>query len=184
MIKWTEKQVELNSLKPAIYNPRKMIKKAKDVFVNNQNKFGEAEPIVANLDGTIISGHMRYNIYQQEGRKIVSVMFPNRQLDKKEETELNIKLNSVTGFTDASKIFDLGLSVDELDGVGFDEISLPKDKKADGSYAEKGKLKNALVYNLYYFPDDFSFVQSVISKIRKQHGLSQAEAIYKLIKDF
>lgn len=184
MITWTNQKIQLSKLKPATYNPRKSNKKSREVYIKNEDRFGNAEPIVVNQDYTIIGGHMRYFIYLEEGRKEVEVMYPSKLLSDKEEKALNIKLNSISGFTNANKIVDLGLSFSELRDLGFDEIKLPEPKKTDGTNVIAGKEKNLLIYNLYYFPSDFHYVQGVIKKIQDREHCSQGQAVYKLLTEY
>ena len=181
-IVWEERTVKIKDLRPAIYNPRKFNKKAKDPFIRNLENYGNLEPIVVNQDMTIIGGHMRYNIFLEQGKEEVQVSYPNRVLLEDEEKKLNIILNSVSGHTNLPKLLTLGLSIDELQGLGFDELNMAKKKEVDAK-PEK-KEKNKLVYNLYFYRDDFFEVQRVIKQVQKDKNItSQAEAVLHLIKN-
>lgn len=179
-INWEIQKVDIRKLKPAVYNPRKLNRKAKDPFVVSQDKFGRPEPIVVNQDYTIIGGHMRYNLYLEQGEKEIEVSYPSRLLNQEEEKKLNIILNSVSGYTLTGKLLAMGLSVQELQGLGFNELKMPDDKQAD-KRAEV-KSKNPLVYNVYYFPTEFFYIQKQIELMKKKEGLqTQSEAMLFLI---
>lgn len=179
-INWETKQVDINLLKPASYNPRKLDRKAKPSFSANIEKYGAVEPIVVNQDMTIIGGHMRYNLYLEQGERQVEVSYPDRLLTSDEEKKLNLTLNSVGGFTNTAKLLNLGLSVQELNILGFYELKMP-DEKASDTRAEV-KSKNPLVYNLYYFRDDFFRIKKTVDSIMKDKSMTQSEAMLFLIR--
>lgn len=172
--------VDIKKLKPAQYNPRKLDRKAKPAFTANIEKYGAIEPIVVNADFTIIGGHMRYNLYLEQGKTEVEVSFPSRLLSSDEERKLNVTLNSVGGYTNTSKLLQLGLSVQELNILGFYELKMPDEKAVDKRVEVKSK--NPLVYNLYYFRDDFFKIKETVSKIQKAKSMTQSEAMLFLIR--
>lgn len=179
--KWTNKIIDISKLKPASYNPRKINRKLKPVFEQNLERFGILEPIVVNADYTIIGGHMRYNLYLEKGDTQVEVSVPDRLLNIEEEKELNIKLNSITATTNTNKLLHLGLSVEELQGLGYTELKLAEDKSNDKR--NEVKAKNPMVYNLYYFKEDFFLVNKVIQMVQKNEKIiNRSEAILFLIK--
>lgn len=174
--------MDIRALKPASYNPRKLDRKAKQPFIVNLDKYGNLEPIVINVDGTIIGGHMRYNLFIEQGKKEVEVSVPSRLLSIDEEKKLNITLNSVGGYTDTSKLMSLGMSIQELNDLGFYDLQVPEEKEKD-KRAEV-KSKNPLVYNLYYFRDDFFRVKKAIASLMKTNKItSQSEAVLWLIRN-
>ncbi len=179
-IDWEIKLVDLSKLKPAAYNPRKTLKKIKPVFEKNLEKFGILEPIVVNQDYTIIGGHQRYQIFKEQGVSMVEVSYPSRLLSSQEEVELNVKLNSLGGKTNTHKLLLLGLSVEELQDIGYVELKIPDEKDSDKR--NEIKEKNPLVYNLYYFADDFFYVKKVLAEIQKEKRLTnQADAVLYLL---
>jgi hypothetical protein len=96
--------------------------KMKDDLQASLDKFDVASPIVINMDNTIIGGHQRYFILKDKGVQIVDVRVPSRQLSKREEKELNLRLNKNIGefALDSLSFFDEEL----LQEVGFDDAEL------------------------------------------------------------
>lgn len=120
---WKVEKWKVKDLIPADYNPRKLSDKARADLQESVNRFGQAEPIVANTNGTIIGGHQRITIYADLGIKETQVMIPSRKLSVKEEKELNIRLNKNVGEWDWEKVKKF-FQVDELIGAGFEEDEL------------------------------------------------------------
>jgi hypothetical protein len=184
-INWKQKTVSINDINPAIYNPRKINKKAKDAFVRNIEKYGIAEPIVINANNTIIGGHMRYYIYQQQGIEELDVFYPDRLLNDREEKELNILLNSVSGYTDAMKLKELGLSKQVLDELGFRDFKIPEIKIKDIDVVVAGTQKNKNIYAFFFEQMDIIYAKRMVKMIMERENLpSPADAIYFLLKQY
>ena len=65
-------KIDINSLVPADYNPRKISDKDYNNLKNSIDEFGIVDPIIVNLkNNTIISGHQRFDVLFYEK------MFPN-----------------------------------------------------------------------------------------------------------
>lgn len=124
-IEWTQKAVPLAELAPYYKNPRKIGGKKLDDLRESVGKFGYAEPLVANVDGTLIGGHARLTVAAADGLESVPVNYPSRKLTDKEVEELNIRLNkNVAGEWDWDILmadFDAG----DLESWGFDESEFP-----------------------------------------------------------
>lgn len=164
-IEWVPTTMAVAELHPAEYNPRRQNKKAKKAFIKNFEEFGNLEPIVVNLDGTIIGGHQRYFIALENGMEEMEVFQPSKLLGKEEEKELNIILNSVTGRTVMEKLLEMKLDQATLDELGFREFRLPVVKFADKAVVEAGKQKNESVLALFYEVDDLIEIKRVLKKI-------------------
>ena len=108
-------------LKPSEYNPRQISTKQYNDLKKSIENFGLVDPIIINFDGTIIGGHQRFKVLQEmETENIPCVVL---ELNKKQEKELNIRLNKSGGEFD----FDLlanHFDVDELVDWGFKHIDL------------------------------------------------------------
>ncbi len=120
-------QVDINSLKPASYNPRHWNQIQIENLKSSINKFGLVDPIIANCsserNGIVIGGHFRLEVAKLLGYTRVPVIYLNiPDLDK--EKELNLRLNRNTGEWDLEllKNFDLEM----LLAVGFDNNDLSK----------------------------------------------------------
>lgn len=122
-ITWTPKTQKLAGLVPADYNPRVLSEKERTDLTTSIERFGQAEPLVMNTDGTIIGGHQRVLILADLGVKDAMVMVPSRKLSKVEERELNVRLNKNTGQWDWGKLGEF-FDIEDLKEWGFDEDEL------------------------------------------------------------
>ena len=119
------KELPLKDLKPAVYNPRKKLKKGDKEYEKIKQsllKFGYVDPIIVNEDLTVIGGHQRLTVLKDlnyETAKCVIVDLP-----KEDEKALNIALNKITGQWDEALLVDLLLDLQEsdfnLDLTGFE----------------------------------------------------------------
>jgi len=91
---------------------------------NSIDKFGVAEPIVLNKDGTIIGGHARFYTLRDNGVKEIPCFVADKLLSEDEIKELNVRLNrNIAGEWDwdaLANYFDVG----ELTEWGFTEDEL------------------------------------------------------------
>jgi DNA modification methylase len=117
--------VKVDSLKPAIYNPRKWDDAKKAKLRESIERFGFVDPLIANSNpkrkNILIGGHFRLKVAKELGYKDVPVVFVNIA-DIEKEKELNLRLNKNTGEWDMDllKEFDLSLLLD----VGFGDEDL------------------------------------------------------------
>lgn len=97
-ITWENKRISIAALKPASYNPRRSTEKQFSDVEKSLEKFNLADPIVVNRDMTIIGGHLRIQaLKKRDPKMMVDVRVPIRQLNPKEEKELNLRLNKNVG---------------------------------------------------------------------------------------
>lgn len=131
-ISWTIEKRKVADVVPADYNPRKLSEKSKADLMESITRFGQAEPLVINTDGTIIGGHQRITVYADLGLEETDVMIPNRKLTKAEERELNLRLNRNVGEWDWGKLKEF-FKLDELLDAGFgqDELAQFFDKTSE-----------------------------------------------------
>lgn len=138
-ITWHSETRKIADLNPAPYNPRQLTKKQAEDLSKSLDKFSLAEPIVINLNSTIIGGHQRINILKSQGITEVDVRVPDRLLTPEEEMELNLRLNANVGGWDWDALANL--DKDLLVEVGFDPKELEYNLEGDGS-AEESPEKN------------------------------------------
>jgi hypothetical protein len=125
---WHIEQRKLSDLKEYPHNPRVITKKGLVDLKRSIDKFGIAEPIIVNTEGTIIGGHARYQVLKSNGTKEIDVYVPERELSEDEYRELNVRLNkNIAGEWD----FDILANEFELPDLidwGFEtsEFDLPK----------------------------------------------------------
>jgi hypothetical protein len=123
------KEVFLTDLKPAAYNPRKRLKPGDPAYEQIKasiEEFGYVDPLIINLDGTIISGHQRFKVLKDMGVSAAKVVVVD--VDKTKEKAMNLALNKVTGSWDVDllkkALVDLQLDKFDLDITGFSEIEV------------------------------------------------------------
>jgi len=133
-MKWFLEKRKISELHEYAKNPRILKKNDAEHLQKSLSKFGQCEPIVINIDGTIIGGHQRLRTMRKLKYKEVDVYVPNTALTDKEVEELNIRLNKNTGDFD----FDILANAWELDDLidwGFKpedfDLDLEQDSGAD-----------------------------------------------------
>ena len=121
-------EININQIKPAKYNPRKITDNELNKLKKSIQEYGLVDPLIINLNNmTIISGHQRYKILQEENNKTgkyetlqlykmgdVGWVFTDETLTiptESYEKGLNIALNKISGEWDYTKLNKL---MDEL----------------------------------------------------------------------
>ena len=98
--------MRLADLKPAPYNPRTISTESLEGLSKSLGRFGLVEPVVWNQrSGYIVGGHQRVVALRNAGVKEAQVVVID--LSAKEEKELNIALNNLSGDWDYAKLRDL-----------------------------------------------------------------------------
>ena len=98
------KTLPIGQLKPAAYNPRKLLKpgdKEYEKIKNSIKEFGYVEPIIVNYDMTVIGGHQRLNVLKDLGYEDVQCVVVHIE-DEHKVKALNIALNKITGTWNSS----------------------------------------------------------------------------------
>lgn len=135
-------QVALTELHPSDYNPRKMSTEDMESLKRSMTEFGITEPIIANKDGTIISGHQRYEAARQLAIASLPVHFVDLPKDK--ERILNVAMNRIHGEFDMAILPDLMQLIAEgermLTGFQPEEISIMLTDFQPSTLEEQGKL--------------------------------------------
>lgn len=139
------KRVKLTDIVTDTYNPRAPISlEYKEYLRKNitDPNIGFLEPLVINVNpdrlNTLISGHVRLTILQEEGYEEVDVSTVN--VDETKEKELNIAFNKVRAEFDPLKLQEL--PPDVLTRGGFSPLELEELGKLDFSELDD-KLKGA-----------------------------------------
>lgn len=119
-IQWQYVIKPITDLKPFPNNPRRATKEQKERLIISLKRFGMAEPVIINTDGTVIGGNFRLTIYKEHKIKQVPCFVPHRALTDEEMQELNLRLNKNTAEWD----YDILSAFNEklLYEVGFDEV--------------------------------------------------------------
>lgn len=141
-IKWSSEKRKITDLIPTPNNPRQMNEKQAKDLTTSLDKFSLAEPIVINLNNSIVGGHQRVNILKSKGIEEVDVRVPDRLLTEEEELELVLRLNKNNAGWDWDGLANL--DKDLLLNVGFEPEELafrfeadPLDTGADKEEKEK-----------------------------------------------
>lgn len=120
---------KLKDLKPADYNPRKALTPDDAEYQKikrSVEKFGYVDPIIINMDGTIIGGHQRHTVLSDLGYIDAEVVVLD--LSKEDEKALNVALNKISGEWDELKLRDLLVELDlgdyDISLTGFDNQDL------------------------------------------------------------
>lgn len=122
-MKWTLEKRKLDEIHEYAKNARYLKKIDAAQLHESINKFGQCEPLVINIDGTLIGGHQRLRTMKKMGYKEIDVYVPDIELNEKEVEELNIRLNKNTGdwdhdmlanAWDPGDLVDWGFSMEEL----------------------------------------------------------------------
>ena len=113
--------IEINKLKPAIYNPRQISTKQYNDLKKSIEKFDLVDPIIVNKDMTVIGGHQRLKICKELKYKDVDCVVLD--LSKEQEKELNVRLNKSGGEFDMD-ILANEFNIDDLVDWGFKHIDL------------------------------------------------------------
>jgi ParB-like chromosome segregation protein Spo0J len=156
MLKWKVETRKLSELKAYEKNPRRITEKGLNDLIKSLELFGLAEPIVVNLDNTIIGGHARVQALKRIKGKArttkVDVYVPDRLLTEDELRELLVRLNkNVAGSWD----FDM-LANDyeprDLISWGFDQEQLgisdgpQNDEPGDSESQEDKPVKPQIIH--------------------------------------
>ena len=84
-IAWHIEQRTIADLKSYEHNPRVLTKKGLADLKRSVDKFGLAEPIVINTDGTIIGGHGRAKVLDRHGTDYRDIWHVQRKVGKNED---------------------------------------------------------------------------------------------------
>ncbi len=111
------KDLPIDQLKPATYNPRKKLKpgdKEYEKIKNSIKEFGYVEPIIVNYDMTVIGGHQRLTVLKDLGYEAVQCVQVHIE-DEHKVKALNVALNKITGAWDEQLLADLLVDLKSVD---------------------------------------------------------------------
>ncbi|MTI71072.1 MAG: DNA modification methylase [Firmicutes bacterium] len=122
------KKLNIDSLIPANYNPRKKLKPGDPEFEkikNSINEFGYVDPVIVNKDLTVIGGHQRISVLKTLGYKEINCVVIG--IDKTKEKALNIALNKISGEWNKELLAELIQDLQSLDyDVSFTGFEPPE----------------------------------------------------------
>ena len=161
-------EININQIKPAKYNPRKITDNELNKLKKSIQEYGLVDPLIINLNNmTIIGGHQRYKILQEENNKTgkyetlqlykmgdVGWVFTDETLTiptESYEKGLNIALNKISGEWDYTKLNKL---MDELledktfniNLTGFNDLDMESlNKNLDDLEFEQNNQNNMIL---------------------------------------
>jgi len=121
---------EIDSLKPAHYNPRQISREELDKLSKSIKQFGFVDPaLVRKADNMIVGGHQRIRAAQELGLKEVPVIYLD--ISENDAKLLNVALNKISGDWEEEKLTALLAELRFMDDVdelltGFDDDELDK----------------------------------------------------------
>lgn len=129
-------QIEINALRPAEYNPRKMSPVQMENLKKGMQEFGNVGLIVVNKDMTVIGGHQRIKACRALG--IATLPCVVLDITKEKEKALNLSLNRISGEWDAEALQQI---IGELGTLDAFDMSLTgfEGKEVDEFIASIGK---------------------------------------------
>jgi len=167
--KWTLKKVKVSDLKDYYKNPRFISDEQAEHLKTSLNKFGLIDKPIVNQDLMIIGGHQRKKVYEGEE---IEVWYPDRELDKKEVEELNIRLNANQGEWDkdvlASQWNLSDLNEWGMDAPEFKENYKPLQLELQGY--------NKVHILLSFHPDKFKDISPIMEMAKKIDGIEYEQS--------
>ncbi len=122
------KKLQIDSLIPASYNPRKKLKPGDSEFEKIKNsitEFGYVDPVIINKDMTVIGGHQRITVLKELGYTEIDCVVI--EIDKTKEKALNMALNKISGEWNKELLADLIKDLQSLDyDLGFTGFDPPE----------------------------------------------------------
>ena len=166
-MKWHLENRKISSLKEWEKNPRTLTEKGLKDLSKSIKKFGCAEPIIINTDGSICGGHGRKKVLEQLGIDSVDCYIPDRELTAKEFEELNIRLNkNIAGIFDMDKLAN-EFEIEDLKEWGFEdfEFGLTTEQKRDlKENVKEEKQRNIKIKIIYVRPEDWiNYKQQIVN---------------------
>ncbi len=180
-------------IKPSQRNTNKHSKDGMDLLENSINKVGVIESISVASDGTIISGHARFEHFEKQGKKPIEIHLKENEYpvivtdienNSKEYFEAQILAN-----TTANKNFDLDIEMIEVIADEFDidieeiGVDVVENNYNDTDYSDKNKeidtddFEDEMVLKLKFNEDDYTRVRDGLLKIAS----TPEQAVFKLL---
>ena len=157
-ITWKYEKRSIDELTENRDNPRRLSKKRAEELKKSLGKFGLCQPIVIQPSGKIVGGHQRVKMFRSLGYNKVSVAIPSRTLSNREEQELTIGLNKISGDFDLDMLANRW-DMDILLESGFTEEELLSDIVA------QEKPKKFSINIKFYNEDDLRHVERELQPV-------------------
>lgn len=163
---------DIEKMRPADYNPRKITDKAFEKLKESLNLFGVVKPVIINKNGVLVAGHQRTKAIKAIGIKKVPVFILEDKITLHDEIKFNLMHNSIEIDTSKIKINNANKLKYGFSVVNYNEISILR--KAKGVYLfESSRLLNkygsygSVVINEQgevIHNSDYAFVSKLLNK--------------------
>lgn len=117
---WHTEIRKISELKNWESNPRTISEESYKTLKKSIGDLGNFEPLVINIDGTVLAGNQRLRVHKEQGDTEVEVSVPERELTEEEIKKIGIISNRHSGEWDMDKLANE--FEDVLEELGFDDL--------------------------------------------------------------
>lgn len=117
---WHTEVRKISELKNWEGNPRTISEESYKTLKKSIGDLGNFEPLVINIDGTVLAGNQRLRVHKEQGDTEVEVSVPERELTEEEIKKIGIISNRHSGEWDMDKLANE--FEDVLEELGFDDL--------------------------------------------------------------
>lgn len=127
---WHTEKRKISELRNWESNPRTITEKAYEELKKNVGDLGNFEPLVINLDNTVIAGNQRLRVLKEQGVEEVEVSVPDKKLTEDEIKKIGIISNRHSGEWDMDVLANE--FEETLQDLKFDDLlQVNKEEKND-----------------------------------------------------
>jgi site-specific DNA-methyltransferase (adenine-specific) len=175
-MEWHTETRKISELKNWESNPRVISEESYKELKESIGSLGNFEPLVINVDGTVLAGNQRLRVAKEKGDKEVEVSVPERELTEEEVKKIGIISNRHSGEWDMDKLANE--FEDILEELGFDDL-LPEvelEVKED-DYEEPEDLETTVVLGDVYQLGEHRLMCGDSTKIEDVEKLMNGQGI-------
>lgn len=179
---WHTETRKISELKNWESNPRVISEESYKELKESIGSLGNFEPLVINIDGTVLAGNQRLRVAKEKGDKEVEVSVPERELTEEEIKKIGIISNRHSGEWDMDKLANE--FEDILEELGFDDL-LPEvelEVKED-DYEEPEDLETTVVLGDVYQLGDHRLMCGDSTKIEDVEKLMDGQKADMVLTD-
>lgn len=177
---WHTETRKISELKNWESNPRVISEESYKELKESIGSLGNFEPLVINIDGTVLAGNQRLRVHKERGDEEVEVSVPERELTEEEIKKIGIISNRHSGEWDMDKLANE--FEDILEELGFDDL-LPEvelEVKED-DYEEPEDLETTVVLGDVYQLGEHRLMcgdSTKIEDVEKLMGGQKADMVF------
>jgi ParB-like chromosome segregation protein Spo0J len=181
------KQIDLDKVKEAEYNPRQITDEELKKLKESLQKFGCVRPLVINeKTGNLVSGHQMLKAAKELKLKTLPYLPVN--VSDKEEKVLNLALNKISGSWDDAKLSSILLGLDDpellkISGFGDSEINAIKNQYNFEDIAHEyrqleSEAREELEWKAKVDKKEYERIKDLIVDIKHAKGLGSSYSDY------